>query len=106
MQRQGTDGACAAKLVELSDSDDGGVMAPTKAIKPMEACPPRTATADTRRPCQYGSKCYRKNPQHRAEYRHDNVPQLQAPSVSQTSRYFAAAPTVDDPVDLISDEDN
>ena len=117
MRSQGVSGASAAEPMVLSDSDDGDVTVPAKVARPAEACPSRTVGADTRPLCQYGSKCYRKNPQHRVDYRHDAVPQqpvqIRAP---QTSRYFVAASALNEPgdmvmgaaglVDLISDEDD
>jgi hypothetical protein len=115
MYRPGLAGACASEPLELSDSNDGEAIAPAKAMRHAVARASQTVAADTRPPCQYGSNCYRTNPQHRAAYRHNDIPRQPAPRARQTSRYFDAAPALNGPsstggvaglIDLISDEDD
>ena len=64
----------------LSDSDDDSVE--VKPLLPAKSSRAASEGVDRRPLCQYGSRCYRKNTQHRAEYRHDGAPRV--------SSYFAA----------------
>ena len=76
-------GSSADQPMTLSDSDDDKVEPPLPA-KSSRAAP---EGVDQRPLCQYGSRCYRKNTQHCAEYRHDGAPRV-------SSYFLPAAPAV------------
>ena len=69
----------------LTDSDDDSVK--VKPLLPAKSSRAAPESVDRRPLCQYGSRCYRKNTQHRAEYRHDGAPRV-------SSYFLPAAPAV------------
>ena len=76
----GVAGSSSDQPMTLSDSDDDSVK--VKPLLPAKSSSAAPESVDRRPLCQYGSRCYRKNAQHRAEYRHDGAPRV--------SSYFAA----------------
>ena len=70
----GAAGSSSDQPMTLSDSDDDIVKA--KPLLPAKITRAAPESVDKRPLCQYGSRCYRKNTQHRAEYRHDGAPRV------------------------------